>query len=233
MGSRLLPGGTSQTFTHAFLGRIGCPGSPSQCPVPHFPGRNHEAYLAKRNRLLEKLMEHKVIDSLTCRLAKEEPLPGEPLPLPSLSPHLLARAVKDGYKGKILRTTIDRHIQQQALRILERHHRMLAANEINNAAIIILEVETGNVPVYIGNTNDNSEHSAGYVDIITSLRSPGEHTQTISLCSSNTGRAYNADALLADIPRRLQATRPLTSIRNTMGQSGPGMPLPVHSTSLP
>ena len=55
------------------------------------PGRNRERLLEKRNRLLDLLHERGAIDAATAELAKREPLPPEPEPLPMLAPHLVAR----------------------------------------------------------------------------------------------------------------------------------------------
>ncbi|MCP4217766.1 MAG: penicillin-binding protein 1C [bacterium] len=58
------------------------------------PGRNRALLKAKRDRLLNKLREKKIIDTLEYSLALKEPLPGRPLPLPRLAPHLLDSLVK-------------------------------------------------------------------------------------------------------------------------------------------
>ncbi|MFS8082790.1 MAG: transglycosylase domain-containing protein, partial [Ginsengibacter sp.] len=55
------------------------------------PGKNSTTLLKKRNFLLDKLLANKIIDSNTCYLSKLEDLPGKPLPLPQLAPHLLQR----------------------------------------------------------------------------------------------------------------------------------------------
>jgi deoxyhypusine synthase len=55
------------------------------------PGRNREPLRRKRDRLLERLRQEGAIDSLTCALARLEPLPDKPLPLPREAPHLLER----------------------------------------------------------------------------------------------------------------------------------------------
>ncbi len=64
--------------------------------------KNRDALLAKRNRLIDRLIEKKELDPNEGELAKEEPLPAEPLPLPQLAPHLLERVFAEktaGYWG--------------------------------------------------------------------------------------------------------------------------------------
>ena len=55
------------------------------------PAATASRLLAKRNRLLDRLRERGAIDALSADLAKREPLPPAPEPLPMLAPHLVAR----------------------------------------------------------------------------------------------------------------------------------------------
>ncbi|MFL5808527.1 MAG: transglycosylase domain-containing protein, partial [Flavisolibacter sp.] len=68
-------------------------------PALVHPGRNRDILMKKRNDLLDKLFANNTIDKTSCDLAKLEPLPGEPLPLPQFAPHLLQR-----FKDDIKRT---------------------------------------------------------------------------------------------------------------------------------
>ena len=49
-----------------------------------YPGKNQERLLAKRNRLLKKLYEDKVIDKATYELSLQESLPQNRLMYPKL-----------------------------------------------------------------------------------------------------------------------------------------------------
>ncbi|MFM8485474.1 MAG: transglycosylase domain-containing protein, partial [Bacteroidota bacterium] len=54
-------------------------------PAIIHPGRNRDALLAKRNRLLDRLRESGAISEDQCFYAKEESLPEAPLPLSQLA----------------------------------------------------------------------------------------------------------------------------------------------------
>ena len=69
-------------------------------PALIHPGRNRNQLKAKRNRLIDRLLQQNIIDQLTADLAKEEPLPEKPHALPRLAPHLLDRAYKEHFFGK-------------------------------------------------------------------------------------------------------------------------------------
>src|SRR5690606_3643734 len=106
------------------------------------------------------------------QLAIAEPLPSKPNPLPEIAPHLLHTAAKTR-KGMRLHTTIDSHLQEQLNQIVENHKRVLSASEIHNIAVLLVEVSTGNIKAYAGNTHDESYNYSNQVDIIQARRSSG------------------------------------------------------------
>lgn len=55
------------------------------------PGRNRKTLKRKRDKLLEKLKDSSIIDSLTFELSRQEPLPENPLKLEDKAPHLVER----------------------------------------------------------------------------------------------------------------------------------------------
>lgn len=137
-----------------------------------FPGKNQDLLLKKRNRLLKKLWEEEFIDKDDYELAILEPLPGKPNALPDIAPHLLHTAIKS-HKGKRLKTTLDSNLQEQLSLIVENHKQQLSSKEIHNMAVLVLEVKSGNVKAYVGNTFDRNNSYSNQVDIIQSKRSSG------------------------------------------------------------
>jgi len=176
------------------------PNSPSLI----YPGRNPSKLLSKRNHLLNQLHRSGVIDFSTCELAKAEPLPQKPYPLPQLAPHLVERAVKDGQKGTRVRSTLSIQFQQKVNDILSLHYPQLKANEIGNAAAIVLEVSTGNVIAYAGNipfsgTNENGQD----VDIIMSPRSTGSILKPFLYAAMLNDGLLLPGSLVPDIPMQI------------------------------
>jgi len=136
------------------------------------PGKNQNLLKQKRDRLLKRLSDHVTIDLLTLELAIAEPVPENPMPLPRLAPHLLDRMTKEGKSQQKVISTIDIAQQQRTLQIIDDHFQQLKNNQIFNAAAIIMEVKTGNVIAYVGNTESGREHS-NQVDVIGAPRSTG------------------------------------------------------------
>jgi len=135
-------------------------------------GKNRNRLKEKRDRLLEKLAKEGHIDALTLSLAKAESVPENPLALPRLAPHLLTRVIHEAKAGQKIETTINRNLQQRTLQIIEDYHQRLKGNQVHNAAAIIIEVKTGNVLAYVGNTNSGFENNED-VDVVMAPRSTG------------------------------------------------------------
>ncbi|MEM8583251.1 MAG: penicillin-binding protein 1C [Bacteroidota bacterium] len=136
------------------------------------PGRSRDLLLQKRNRLLDYLGSTGHLDSLSTQLAKEEPLPDAPLPLPRLAPHLLNRLKQINGPNRYT-SSVDGKLQQQFAQLLLNHHQTLAENQIHNLALQVVDVASGQTLVYLGNVPQLDEVHSPAVDLIQAARSPG------------------------------------------------------------
>lgn len=134
--------------------------------------KNRNYLLEKRNRLLKKLFDTKVIDETTYDLALSENLPVEPLPLPQIAPHLVSCFYKTN-KGEQSVSTIDKNLQIRVEDVMNRRQYEFLSNDIRNMAAIVIDVKTNQVIVYCGNTQFNLNTSGKQVDIIRAERSTG------------------------------------------------------------
>ncbi|MBL1214891.1 MAG: penicillin-binding protein 1C [Ignavibacteriae bacterium] len=177
------------------------------------PGKNRILLKAKRDRLLNKLLQNHEIDSLTYDLSLSEPLPEKPLPLPKSAPHLTFEISKQlkGSNEEInprVKTTIDEAVQQRANAIIQSNHNKLKANQIFNAAAIVAEIKTGNVIAYVGNTNDKQNRNENWVDVIMAPRSSGSILKPILFAAMLTTGELLPKALLPDIPTQIGGFSP-------------------------
>jgi penicillin-binding protein 1C len=177
------------------------------------PGKNRLVLLKKRNQLLNKLYHQQVIDKSTAYLAKLEPMPDKPLPLPQMAPHLLQRfkaehPIKSTNHTRIT-TTLKAGLQQQVSQILERHHRVLKANQINNIAAIVLDVETGNTLAYTGNIFHPEEAGLeSSVDVANAPRSPGSTLKPFLYAAMLHDGFILPNTLIPDIPTQIAGYHP-------------------------
>jgi penicillin-binding protein 1C len=180
-------------------------------PALVHPGKNRGILMSKRDRLLDKLQEEKKIDSITCLLAKLEPLPDEPKPLPQLAPHLLQRFKQEAAPdaGTRAQTTINRNLQTLVTQLVEQHHRVLKGNGINNACALVVEVESGETIAYVGNVNHpETPELQSSVDIITSRRSPGSTLKPLLYAALLTDGLLLPHTLVPDIPTQIGGYTP-------------------------
>lgn len=186
------------------------PNSPS---LIHF-GRNRQALIDKRNRLLNRLYEEGIIDKNTYELSTEEQLPEQPHDLPMLAPHLLEKAFAEQFANAKnantrLRSTIDSKLQEQVTQIVWTHHNTLKNNGINNASAIVYEVETGNVLAYVGNVLGSGAENHEQVDCIKAPRSSGSIFKPILYALANQEGIIAPNSLLSDIPITLSGYKPV------------------------
>jgi penicillin-binding protein 1C len=172
------------------------------------PGKGRDALKAKRDRLLDRLSATDRIDPMTRSLAKEEPLPDAPFALPNSANHLLMTARFQGHGGQRVRTTVDGVLQSRILGIAERHARTLQANEVYNAAIIVIDVPTGKVLAYMGNLPSADAAHAGSVDIVQARRSSGSLLKPFLYADMLQSGELMPDQLVVDLPTHYEGFAP-------------------------
>jgi penicillin-binding protein 1C len=176
--------------------------------------KNRPLLLKKRNALLLKLFKNNIIDEQTYQLSILEPLPGAPIPLPEYAPHLLSsikqkKVVSENYTGTRILSTINAELQKKVNSILIQHHKVNTANGINNAAAMVLDIESGNVLSYVGNVyTPEIPENESYVDMIPSLRSPGSTLKPFLYMASLQDGLILPKSLIHDIPTQIAGYSP-------------------------
>ncbi len=184
------------------------------------PGRNRDLLVQRRDRLLERLREAGSIDAETCRLARAEKVPDAPLAMPSRAPHLLHRIRSEaGARSQgVVQTTLDGALQRRALTIARDHNNRLAANGIDNLAILVADTRDGTVLAYVGNVDSASGRSnSPDVDITTAARSSGSILKPFLFAALLEAGEILPDELVADIPTRIAGFAPQNFDRTYAG----------------
>lgn len=171
-----------------------------------YPGKNQEQLRNKRNRLLKKLRDNAVIDSLTYQLSIAEGLPQKPYALPQTAPHLLQK-VATKHSGKRVQTTVDNHLQERVNQLVKTHYNQLKQNGIHNAAVLVLDVKTRKVLAYVGNTPTDKLHQKD-VDIIDKPRSTGSILKPFLYAAMLDAGDLLPNTLVADIPTQYGSYNP-------------------------
>jgi penicillin-binding protein 1C len=171
------------------------------------PGKNRDQLQKKRDLLLKRLFTLGWIDGTTYRLALTEPIPDKPLAMPKRAPQLVDRLGRQ--KVQDYHTTIDGKLQDRVVEIVEKHHKILQYNQIHNAAVLIVEVETGDILAYVGNAGYGEKGINGNdVDIIRSPRSTGSILKPALYAAMLDDGKILPNSLVADIPVNLSGFAP-------------------------
>ncbi len=202
-------------------------------PALIHPGRNRQALLDKRNRLLEKLRDSGHITALECELSQSEPLPDQPLPLPQLAPHLLDRFLVLGSRfsgggtptannqqpitSNRQLTTLDRVLQQRVTDILVRRQEINRGNDVHNLAAVVIEVSTGEVLAYVGNVPGAGKDHNEAVDVIAAPRSTGSILKPYLYALALESGDILPASLLHDVPTQLGEYKPENFYENYDG----------------
>jgi len=182
------------------------------------PGKNKSQLEKKRDQLLLSLKKSHIISPETYQLSIEEPLPGKPKELPALAPHLLEFVKRQRNQGEKesekaidsrVQTPIQSHLQEQVNQILNQQIPVLQANYIHNAAVLVLDVETGGTLAYMGNINQAGKpEMESDVDVIQAPRSPGSTLKPLLYGSMLQDGNLLPHSLVADIPTNFAGYTP-------------------------
>ncbi len=188
------------------------PNSPSHMNI----GRRREQLVAKRNGLLQTMMNRGVIDSLTFTLATAEHLPDDGSMLPFKAPHFTNYALRST-KGNRLKTTLDYSVQTRIDALVQNHHSILQNQGIRNIAVLVSQTETGAVRGYIGSHSFFDSAASGQVDGIQARRSTGSLLKPFLAAGAIDKGPYGMESILHDVPTFFGTFSPQNASREFLG----------------
>lgn len=186
------------------------PNSPSLIHL----GRNRDGLKAKRDDLLAQLHERGILTAEEYQLATLEPLPDTPLPIPNHAPHLLSLLAKN-HAGQRIETTIDLSLQSLTQDIADRYSLRYKSNYISDIAVVVAEVETGQVLAYVGNSSQMTP--TFQVDNIQAPRSTGSLLKPILYSAMMSSGEITPSMLFADTPLNLNGFTPMNFSKTYRG----------------
>ena len=182
-------------------------------PASMHPGKNRSGLLEKRNRLLLRLMEHGDIDLETYEASVEEPLPEEPLPLPSYASHYVEQCPR----GVQTRSTIRYSLQRAVEAAVNRRSDDMAKEGVADMAAVVMDNATGEVVAYVGNASIGRERPGVQVDIASSPRSTGSILKPFLYAAALQDGIILPRTLLPDVPVNLGGFAPQNFDRQFYG----------------
>ena len=185
------------------------PNAPSSIHI----AKGRDELLQKRNRLLLRLLKHGDIDQETYEAAVDEPLPSEPMPLPSLAYHYVEAAPH----GERTRTSIRYQLQKSVEAAASKRSDDLAEEGIADLAVVVMDNTTGSVVAYVGNASINRKRPGVQVDIAKSPRSTGSILKPFLFEAALADGVILPRTLLPDVPVNLGGFAPQNFDRQFYG----------------
>jgi len=201
------------------------PNNPSLVHV----SRNRERLLAKRDALLRRIASTGDLSALDLELALAEPLVGEPHDLPDLAPHLLETLRAQYPDRHRLRTTLDARLQASVTAQANEHAALLARQQVNNVAAIIIDNTTFEVLAYVGNA---AGAPSSQVDIVRRPRSTGSILKPMLYAAMLEDGELTPRMLLPDVPTHYDGYSPENFDRQYRGAVRADEAL-AHSLNIP
>lgn len=194
-------------------------------------GRNRTLLKQKRDHLLKILHEKNVITKEEYDLSLTETLPEKPYKIPNDAPHLID-FLSNEHKGESINTYIDSRLQHQFQNLANNYCKQYSrSNYIENIAIMVLDIETGEPIAYIGNTT-NPESEAIQVDMIQSERSPGSTLKPFLYAAMLSSGEITPKQLIADTPLSINGFSP-TNFSHSYSGSVPADDAIIQSLNVP
>ncbi len=196
--------------------------------------RNRDRLRGKRDELLRRMGADGVLNAMDLDLALSEPLVAEPHDLPDLAPHLL-ETLRVQYPARHrLRSTLDARLQARVTEQTREHTALLARQQVNNAASIVIDNRTFEVLAYVGNgaVADARDARANAVDIIRRPRSTGSILKPFLYAAMLEDGALNPRMLVPDVPTHFEGFTPENFDRQYRGAVRADEAL-AHSLNIP
>ncbi len=144
-----------------------------QSPSRLNPLKNPQAALLRRGRVLSAMLKTGAITADLYEMAMDEPLGLAAGARPFDAPHFTRRLFNLAPGAAEIQTTLDKDLQLYAERAVQNHLEKLAGNNVTNAAVVVLDNQTGGVLTYVGSADFYDREHAGEVDGAAALRQPG------------------------------------------------------------
>lgn len=162
------------------------------------PGKHNDAIIKERNRWLQWMATRDFFSQKEIEDALKEPFDAYRHPAPRLAPHLTQRLhVGD---GESVTTTLSLNTQLQAEKIVGDYVRSLQHLNIRNAAVIVMENETGKVLAYVGSANFFDTTDGGQVNGAAAIRQPGSTLKPLVYGLGIDAGLVTLKRMIADVP---------------------------------
>jgi penicillin-binding protein 1C len=165
------------------------------------PTEHPERVVLRQRALLGELEALGLITEVEHRRAAREPIELEELTHPFDAPHFVQMLLAEGRiaDGNATHTTIERALQRDVEGLVRTHLGTIRDRLVTDAAVIVIDNDSGDVLAYVGSTDFHDPEIAGQVDMVRARRQPGSALKPFVYALAFE-RGRTGAEMLADVP---------------------------------
>jgi penicillin-binding protein 1C len=177
-----------------------------QSPETRRLDRNAEAARAARDRVLDRMVEDRVISEEDATAAKAVAVPRLRKPMPVLAPHSADQAMASVKAVPVIALTLDSGLQKTLESLA--HDRAAALGANISVAILAVDNASGEVLARVGSPDYFDDRRAGQVDMTRAVRSPGSTLKPFIYGLAFEDGFVHPESLIDDRPIRFGSYAP-------------------------
>lgn len=163
-------------------------------------GDNNAIVVQARNAWLRRFALDGTFDERAVLDALNEPLEARRRPAPNQAPHLSLRLRTEHPDEPIITSTLQPNVQAATERLVRQYVDRVRGQNIHNAAVLVINNQTGAVEAYVGSADFNNSFDGGQVDGVRAVRSPGSALKPLLYALAFDRGLITPKARLNDVP---------------------------------
>ncbi|XWW47642.1 penicillin-binding protein 1C [Fibrella sp. USSR17] len=171
-------------------------------------GETNTAIVRARNAWLRRFAQAGTFDEKAMQDALIEPLEAHRRPAPNQAPHLSLRIKTEQPDAPIIVSTLQPGVQAATERLVRQYVDRVRAQSIHNAAVLVINNQTGAVEAYIGSADFANTFDGGQVDGVQAIRSPGSALKPLLYALAFDRGLITPKAKLNDVPTNFGGYEP-------------------------
>ncbi|WP_373515025.1 penicillin-binding protein 1C, partial [Persicitalea sp.] len=172
------------------------------------PDRHRANLLIARNEWLRRFEGENLFEKSIIEDALREPLEVIRRAAPREIPHLALRLKSEFPDAPTIYTAIRPQKQRQAEELVKNYINRLRGKNIHNAAVLVVNNETGAVEAYVGSADFANPYDGGQVDGVRAVRSPGSTLKPLLYATAFDRGLLTPKTILNDVPTNFGGYEP-------------------------
>ncbi len=164
--------------------------------------------IAARNVWLRRFETENLFEKALIEDALREPLDVRRRAAPREIPHLALRLKAEFPDQPTIHTAIQPQKQRQAEDLVKNYINRLRGRNIHNAAVLVVDNESGDVLAYVGSADFANPYDGGQVDGVRAVRSPGSTLKPLLYATAFDKGLITPKTMLNDVPTNFGGYEP-------------------------